>query len=156
MRQDLVILPERNTRLFAVIGNQRTGTNILREILNTNEWIAMLGEILSPSPAPAHWQNFISALPDDERRRLMAAERERLLDRYFDFICYRVREHWAERAKRSSRAIGIDVKYHQLRQFESPGNAAIGRPLIIEYLRRHEAILIHTTRNVLHCAISAQ
>ncbi len=35
--------------LFVVIGAQRTGTNILREILNTNEHIAMLGEVLSPS-----------------------------------------------------------------------------------------------------------
>ena len=45
-------------RLFVVIGAQRTGTNILREILNTNERIAMLGEVLMPSPAPADWDNF--------------------------------------------------------------------------------------------------
>ena len=45
-------------QLFVVIGTQRTGTNILRETLNTNEEIAMLGEVLTPSPAPAHWDNF--------------------------------------------------------------------------------------------------
>lgn len=47
--------------LFVVIGAQRTGTNLLREILNTNERIAMLGEVLTPSPAPAHWDNYCRA-----------------------------------------------------------------------------------------------
>ena len=58
------ILPNRESALadtahqFVVIGAQRTGTNILRTVLNTNEEIAMLGEVMSPSPAPAHWDNF--------------------------------------------------------------------------------------------------
>ena len=51
-----------DVQLFAVIGAQRTGTNLLREILNTNDQIAMLGEVLSPSPAPAHWDNFCRGL----------------------------------------------------------------------------------------------
>jgi hypothetical protein len=67
-----------------------------------------------------------------------------------------VREHWADRAKHRSRAIGIDVKYNQLWQFEPPGHTRLARPLLLEYLRTHDGIVIHTTRNVLHCAISAQ
>lgn len=45
-------LPETGVKLFVVIGTQRTGTNILRELLNTNEGIAMVAEVLTPCPPP--------------------------------------------------------------------------------------------------------
>jgi hypothetical protein len=72
--------------LFVVIGAQRTGTNILREILNTNEHIAMLGEVLTPSPAPAHWDNFSRTLPIGSIHPANFGEAESLLDQYFEFV----------------------------------------------------------------------
>src|SRR5258708_2899138 len=78
-------------QLFVVIGAQRTGTNILREILNTNDEIAMLGEVLTPSPAPAHWDNFCRTLPDRTVYPANVSEAEALLDRYFEFVQYRIR-----------------------------------------------------------------
>src|SRR3984957_5903029 len=80
--------------LFVVVGAQRTGTNLLRETLNTNKEIAMLGEVLTPSPAPAHWDNFCRNLP---RRSVLPATRcetESLLDEYFEFVQHRIRNHW--------------------------------------------------------------
>src|ERR1700683_1862820 len=101
--------------LFVVIGAQRTGTNILREILNTNDQIAMLGEILTPSPAPAHWDNFCRGLPVRSTHPESVDEAEGLLDRYFEFVRYRIRNHWEGNRKSRSHAIGVDIKYNQLR-----------------------------------------
>ena len=136
-----------------VIGAQRTGTNILREILNTNEQIAMLGEVLSPSPAPAHWDNFCRTLANGSIPPASFSEAESLLDQYFEFVEYRIRNHWEGNKKNCSRAIGVDIKYNQLRRIALSDWSAT-RPFILSYLRSRGAILIHTTRNIVHCAIS--
>jgi hypothetical protein len=140
-------------QLFMVIGTQRTGTNILREILNSNEHIAMLGEVLTPSTAPAHWDNFCRALPFGNSYPRSFSEAETLLDRYFEFVRYRIRNHWEGNKKNGSHAIGIDLKYNQLRRI-APSNWSAANPFILSYLRSRGAILIHTTRNIIHCAIS--
>jgi len=146
--------PGDGARLFVVIGAQRTGTNILREILNTNEHIAMLGEVLSPSPAPAHWDNFCQGLPLRRALPASAGEAESLLDQYFDFVRYRIRNHWEGNKKSRSHAFGVDIKYNQLTRVP-PGNwDSASPPFILRYLRSRGATLIHTTRNVIHCAIS--
>ncbi len=142
-----------DVRLFAVIGAQRTGTNILREILNTNDQIAMLGEVLSPSPAPAHWDNFCRGLPAGSTQPESIAEAKELLDRYFDFVRYRIRNHWEGNRKSRSHAIGVDIKYNQLRLI-APTDWDSKLPFMLSYLRSRGAVFIHTTRNVIHCAIS--
>jgi hypothetical protein len=78
---------------------------------------------------------------------------EALLDQYFDFVRYRIRNHWEGNKKAYSRAFGVDIKYNQLRQV-APTNWDFPSPFILCYLRSRGAILVHTTRNVIHCAIS--
>jgi LPS sulfotransferase NodH len=144
----------RGVHLFVVIGAQRTGTNILREILNTNEQIAMLGEVLTPSPAPAHWDNFCSSLPARSVLPATFSETESLLDKYFEFVRYRIRNHWEGNKKNQSHACGVDIKYNQLRDI-APANWSSSSPaFILGYLRSRGAIIVHTTRNVIHGAIS--
>lgn len=142
-----------DVQLFAVIGAQRTGTNLLREVLNTNDQIAMLGEILSPSSAPAHWDNFCRGLPARSTHPESVDEAEALLDRYFEFVRYRIRNHWEGNRKSRSRAIGVDIKYNQLRLI-APSCWDSKLPFMLSYLRSRCAILIHTARNVIHSAIS--
>jgi hypothetical protein len=142
-----------DVQLFAVIGAQRTGTNILREILNTNDQIAMLGEVLSPSPAPAHWDNFCRGLPARSTQPNSFDEAEELLDRYFEFVRYRVHNHWEGNRKSRSHAIGVDIKYNQLGLI-APTDWDSKLPFMLSYLISRGAILIHTTRNVIHSAIS--
>ena len=143
-------------RLFVVIGAQRTGTNLLREILNTNEQIAMLGEVLSPSPAPAHWENFCRHLPIQRVLPATVGEAESLLDLYFEFVQYRIRNYWEGGKKRRSQAFGIDIKYNQLAHIAPANwNSASSGPFLLCYLRSRRATLIHTTRNVIHSAISS-
>jgi hypothetical protein len=158
----MTVLVDSNTRsqadfvhLFVVIGAQRTGTNLLREILNTNEQIAMLGEVLLPSAAPAHWNNFCRKLPV---RRLPTTygEAESLLDQYFEFVEYRIRNHWEGNKKSDSHAFGVDIKYNQLTGIvPADCEPVLSCPFVFCYLRGRGATLIHTTRNVIHCAISA-
>jgi LPS sulfotransferase NodH len=143
-----------STLFFAVIGAQRTGTNILRETLNTNDQIAMLGEVLSPSPAPAHWDNFCRGLPVRSVHPDSSVEAEALLDQYLDFVRYRIRNHWEGNKKNRSHAIGVDIKYNQLTRIR-PTHWDSASPFMLFYLRSREAILIHVTRNVIHSAISA-
>ena len=144
----------RDVRLFVVIGAQRTGTNMLREILNTNEQIAMLGEVLTPSPAPAHWDNFSRGLPARSVFPATFSETESLLDKYFEFVRYRIRNHWEGNKKSQSHAFGVDIKYNQLRDI-APANWSTSSPaFILGYLRSRGATIVHTTRNVIHCAIS--
>jgi hypothetical protein len=143
------------THLFAVVGAQRTGTNILREILNTNEQIAMLGEVLMPSPAPAHWDNFCHALPDCRPQPANYCEGESLLDQYFEFVEYRIRNHWEGNKKSGCRALGVDIKYDQLTRIApADWDPALYFPFVLLYLQGRGATLIHTSRNVIHCAIS--
>jgi LPS sulfotransferase NodH len=143
-----------SVHLFVVIGAQRTGTNILREILNTNEQIAMLGEVLTPSPAPAHWDNFCRSLPARSVLPATFGETESLLDKYFEFVRYRIRNHWKGNKKSHSHACGVDIKYNQLRDI-APANWSPSSPaFILGYLRSRGATIVHTTRNVIHCAIS--
>jgi hypothetical protein len=144
----------RRAHLFVVIGAQRTGTNILREILNTNEQIAMLGEVLTPSLAPAHWDNFCSGLPARSVLPTTFSEIESLLDKYFEFVRYRIRNHWEGNKKSQSHACGVDIKYNQLRDI-APANWSPSSPaFILGYLRSRGATIVHTARNVIHCAIS--
>jgi LPS sulfotransferase NodH len=141
-------------QLFVVIGAQRTGTNILREILNTNDEIAMLGEVLTPSPAPAHWDNFCRTLPVGTVHPTTVSEAEALLDQYLEFVQYRIRNHWEGNKKNQSHAFGVDIKYNQLREI-APANWSSSAPaFILGYLRSRGVTIIHTTRNVIHCAIS--
>lgn len=154
------ISPNRDSALadtahqFVVIGAQRTGTNILRTVLNTNEEIAMLGEVMSRSPAPAHWDNFVRGLPLRTARPETSSATEALLDQYFAYVRYRIRNHWEGNRKSRSRAIGLDLKYNQLGRLRPPDWQSASS-FILSYLQAHDVILIHTTRNVIHSAISA-
>lgn len=142
-------------QLFVVIGAQRTGTNLLREILNTNERIAMLGEILMPSPAPAHWDNFCRTLPVRSVVPANYREAQALLNQYFQFVEYRIRNHWADNKKSAIQAFGVDIKYNQLTRI-APADWGMGSlsPFILRYLQGRQATLIHTSRNLIHGAIS--
>ncbi|HXY02501.1 MAG TPA: sulfotransferase [Terriglobales bacterium] len=147
---------EQAATFFVVVGAQRTGTNLLREILNTNPGIAMLGEIFTPSSAPAHWDNFVATLPHSERSPATAHEVRQTLDRYLNFVNYRVRNFWIDGDKSGARAIGVDIKYNQLRSVAPSNWQCTAIPYLVDYLETARAVFVHVVRrNLIHCAISA-
>lgn len=115
----------------------------------------MLGEVLTPSPAPAHWDNFCRTLPARSVLPATRGQTESLLDRYFEFVQSRIRNHWEGNKKHDSHAFGVDIKYNQLRQIAPANWNSSSAPFILGYLRSRGITLIHTTRNLIHCAISA-
>ena len=139
-----------------MIGAQRTGTNLLREILNTNEQIAMLGEILSSSPAPAHWENFCAG----SRRTVFHPRAPRRPRRFWTAIsnlfstAFEATGWAATRAAAAPSALMSSTTSCD----SSPLSTGVPqlRPFFLSYLKARGATLIHTTRrNVIHCAISA-
>jgi LPS sulfotransferase NodH len=140
---------------FIVIGARRTGTNILREVLNTNLQVAMLGEVFTPSSAPAHWDNFVALRPDCRFPPSDSAEASSLMDEYFKFVESRIRKHWDAKAKAASRALGFDIKYDQLRHVTPGGEPRSGPHFLLGYFKQNRMLLIHTIRkNVIKCSIS--
>jgi LPS sulfotransferase NodH len=135
--------------LFIVIGAQRTGTTLLREILNTSPDLGVLGEIMTPSPAPAHWDNFW------RQNTSPGACPHARLDQYFTHVIERVRNHWSHNAKCRARAIGVDIKYNQLWRLV-PGAKEGDMPEdVFAYLAARNILIIHAVReNVIHCAVS--
>jgi hypothetical protein len=154
--RDRTLFDGTGVRLFVVVGAQFTGTNLLREILNTNKHLAMLGEILFPNPAPAHWENFLKGQAPGTFPTWEPRETEDLLDRYFDYVLYRIRNHWLGGDKSGCRAIGVDIRYNQLRLLAPVAWNSGTTPFLLSYLRSRGATLIHTTRrDVIQSAISA-
>ena len=95
----------------------------------------MLGEVLTPSPAPAHWDNFCRSLPARSVLPATFSETESLLDQYFEFVQYRIRNHWEGNKKSRSHAFGVDIKYNQLRQIAPANWNSSSAPFILGYLR---------------------
>jgi len=154
--KDQPMFPGAGADFFAVIGAHRTGSNLLRNILNSSDKVAMMGEVLSPSAAAAHWDNYLRGLPPNTFPPLSPWEMESLLDRYFQFMLYRIRNHWAGSDKSHCRAIGIDIKYAHLRHLAPINWSTTRPPFFLLYLKARGATLIHTARrNLLQCAISA-
>jgi LPS sulfotransferase NodH len=142
--------------MFVVIGAQRTGTNLLREILNTNDAVAMLGEIFTPSTAPAHWDNYLRDHAVEVGANALQADVTALLDGYFDYVHHRIHCYWEGNRKRDASAIGVDIKYNQLDRVAPRNWPAAGSPFLLEYLRSRDATIIHAVRdNVIECALSA-
>jgi LPS sulfotransferase NodH len=147
--------PGAKTQWFVVVGARRTGTNILREILNTNPEVAMLGEVFTPSQAPAHWVNFVSAQNLRGLHPITTANAISLVDDYFQFVEYRIRNHWSGDRKAASHRLGFDIKYDQLWQITPSDQPSASPPFLLSYFKLHQVLLIHTIReNVIKCAIS--
>ena len=91
-----------------VVGTQRTGTTLLRHILNSNDSIVMVAEVMLPYPDSCHWEHFAACLPPgslpppDERAGLD------LLDRYFTYLHGQVRAKWNGPRKQAAGVIGVD------------------------------------------------
>jgi hypothetical protein len=149
-------MEQRGIGLFVVIGAQRTGTNLLREILNTNPQLAMLAEVMTPNQAPAHFDNYLRTLPAGSFATDSVSNTKSLLDSYFDYVFHRIGNFWIDGDKSGVKAIGVDIKYNQLRTVTPAEWSSANSPYLLEYLRQRGALIVHTTRtNVVHCSISA-
>lgn len=139
---------------FVLIGSQRSGTNFLRELLNTNPPTVVHGEVLLPYPLPITWHNFVRNMAGPRVPPVTKADAVELLDEYLVFSVADTRRGYVGKAG-EIKAIGFDIKYNQLR-FISPVLWDLrDPPFLIEYMRLRGIPVLHMQRrNALHQALS--
>jgi LPS sulfotransferase NodH len=144
--------------IVAMIAIQRSGTHLLREILNSNSRVAMSPEPFNRDTASFCWEKFINALPNDKQRMCDSEGGMQLLDEFIEALNQDVRHNrrvYGGR-KRRQRIVGLDIKYNQLKAVSPAYNDLRLRPFLLDYLRAREARIIHLVRrNLVHTAISA-
>jgi len=140
-------------QFFIVIGTQRTGTNLLRDILNSNDQLCMVAEILIPYPDRCHWNEFLPSLPEGWYPAADEAAGMRLLDRYFAYFLNEIRTCYDRKGQ--AIALGVDIKLDQLALVEPASRPPEALPFLIDYARARGFVLINTVRdNVVQCMIS--
>src|SRR6201988_5534174 len=68
--------------LFALIACQRSGTHLLRKIINSNPCIALFSEPFTPDPNPVYWSSYVRTLAANEFPPLVPADAMALLERH--------------------------------------------------------------------------
>jgi LPS sulfotransferase NodH len=143
--------------VFALVACQRTGTQVLREILNTSPAIALLAEPFTAGPEPVYWHNFMRSLPAEEFPPRSMDDGLALVDRYVSMVRRDTHDNcdWYGGPKPRLRALGLDVKYNQLNCANPMFSNLQSQPLLLEYFRARKVPIVHLVReNLAHNALS--
>ena len=133
-------------RFFVMVGTQRTGTTMLRELLATNLEIGFEGEIFTPADdGPSAFERFQAA--HGLGRPANYPEAERQLATYLKEVHSRLPD--------TVRAFGIDVKYSQLRGIVPRFEPLSASPMLVQFMVMNGTRVLHVVRgNVLQSALS--
>jgi hypothetical protein len=143
--------------LFATIGCQRSGTHLFREIVNSNPHLALLSEPFTPYPKSVQWCNYVHSLAASEFPARYRRDALSLLDEYMKFVRNDVEQdcNWYGGVKPQLSALGIDVKYNQLRCVSSLVHDLGAQPILLDFFRSRKFRIIHIVRkNVVQAALS--
>ncbi len=128
---------------FVTVGTQRTGTNILREVLCTSPEVGFRGEVFSPGTES--FEVFAAANGFTRPTGYPEAERQIL-----GFI-----KHLHSQMPPEVRAYGFDVKYSQLRAITPTFEPLCALPALVQFIKSSGTRVIHVVReNVLQSALS--
>jgi hypothetical protein len=143
---------------FVLVGIQRSGTNLLREVLNTNPRVTLLGEVLlADHTLPTSWHYFVRSLGSRSIPPWSESDAIALMDDYFYFLEYEINGNfWYNFDGRPKAAIGLDFKYNELK-FISPVFRDLRQPpFLVDYFRLRNVRVLHLVRrNVVQLALSA-
>lgn len=139
---------------FVLVGSQRSGTNFVREVLNTHPKLHVHGEVMWPSPHPAVWHNFLRTCSYRSQPAVLDADANQLLDDYLVHLSEDTRRGNPMKADSLS-MIGVDIKYNQMRTAGPLIQDLNAPPFLFGYLRDRRIPLLHVfRRNLLHQALS--
>ncbi|MEY2715420.1 MAG: hypothetical protein RIT24_1763 [Planctomycetota bacterium] len=139
---------------FVLVGSQRSGTNFVREMLNTHPKLHVHGEVMWPSPHPAVWHNFLRTCSYRSQPAVLDADANQLLDDYLVHLSEDTRRGNPMKADSLS-MIGVDIKYNQMRTAGPLIQDLNAPPFLFGYLRDRRIPLLHVfRRNLLHQALS--
>jgi LPS sulfotransferase NodH len=141
-------------RFFLLVGSQRCGSNFLREVLVTHPHAAVQGEIFYPYPLPNCFHSFVRSVATRPMPPQFYEDAVGLMDDYLVFLREDSKRSFPAKAG-SIAAIGLDVKYNQMR-FLSPVHHDLGaRPILFDYCAARGIPILHLVRtNVIHQALS--
>jgi hypothetical protein len=154
-----VALPvaRRKAAPFALVSCQRSGTHLFLEIFNSNPHAALLSESFCPFDKRVYWNHYVRSLPERLYPPPFAADAMNLLDGYLARITADIDDDadYYGGPKQSLKALGLDVKYNQLRCVAPLYGDLRSPPLLLDYFRDRCFRLIHLVRkNVVHAALS--
>jgi hypothetical protein len=144
--------------VFAVIAIQRSGTHLLREILNSNNQLSIASEPFNRITQSFCFEKYVASLPEEAYPACDSDQAMKLLDGFIDTLDADVdRNQFVYGGpKRQNRAIGLDVKYNQLKSAAPAYCDLRQKPFLLEYFHdRHVRIVHLVRRNVVQVAISA-
>jgi hypothetical protein len=142
---------------FALIACQRSGTQLLREVINSNPQVALLAEPFSVYPRGVYWNNFVQRLPQGEYPPRLPVDAMALLDRYLEAIHDDIRDNdeCYGGPKARDRAAGLDIKYNQLRYVRPLFDDLRARPVLLDYFVARGIRVVHLVRrNLAQAALS--
>ena len=143
--------------LFAIVACQRSGTHLLRQVLNSNPRIAVVGEPFSPDNSPTAWHRYLRSLPVERAVASSDSGAEQLLDGFERHVRMHMRASPKDfgGVKRLPTRLGYDIKYNQLRSANTAFSDLRARPYLLDFFHRRSVRLIHLVRtNVVQVAIS--
>lgn len=139
---------------FVLVGSQRSGTNFLREVLNTHPNLAVHGEVLWPYPHPSIWHNYVRSVVSRALPPVLAADAKALVDDYFVYLADDTMRGHPHKAS-ALRWVGVDIKYNQLRHIAPVIQDLMAPPFLLGYFRERQLPILHLhRRNLLHQALS--
>lgn len=142
------------TTYFLLVGSQRCGTNFCRELLQTHPALVVHGEILMPYPLPNCWHNFVRTMVNRAMPPMYAKDCTDLFDDYLIYLNEDVKRGYPGKVG-LVRAVGLDIKYNQLRFIAPLIRDLEQKPFLLDYCWRKSMPIVHMTRaNVVHQALS--
>jgi len=142
---------------FALVSCQRSGTHLFLEIFNSNPHAALFAEAFCPFEKQVYWNHYVRSLPARLYPPQFPADAMDLLDGYLERIQADVDDDadYYGGPKRQLAALGLDVKYNQLRCVAPLFGDLRSPPLLLDYFRSRGFGIIHLVRkNIVHAALS--
>lgn len=151
------VLATEPPEILAVIACQRTGSHLLREVLNSCPSIAIWSEPFCYGPHPMLWHNFMRRVKTHNYPPVMPADAAELADEYLRALRRHVRDHSSLYGgpKPELKFIGLDIKYEHIRCLSPLYLDLQARPFLFDFLCSRNARVLHLIRgNIVHNAIS--
>jgi hypothetical protein len=136
--------PVETADVIVLLARQRSGTNALRDVLDSHSEVFCLPEIFQAEPSPkaryeveANYFNFIDTHKDEVRQILTSKQaQERFFLEYLQFL-----GGFSEK-----RHLVIDIKYNSAHNVDGPWRDMAAEPTLFELIRHNRMRVLNLTR----------
>jgi hypothetical protein len=144
-------------KICFIMGTQRTGTNLLRDILCSNDSFAVAGEVVTPNGHPFCWYEFLQRKGIGVKGPDNWNEMNLVCDEWIRSLRDGMLGKWDNGSTKSAKSwVGGDIKYNQLRAISPLYWDLSEIPYIVRFIRLRQGKIIHVTRrNLLKLALSS-